>query len=78
MIEHRWLTVAEAARYAQCGRRAIYNAVRDGHLRAARLGGKEMLRIRPEWVDAWLDGCAPEHAGSMTAAPAATVPVPTA
>ncbi len=49
-----WLTVDEAAGRAKCGERSIYNAVRAGQLRAARLGGRRELRFLPEWVDAWL------------------------
>jgi excisionase family DNA binding protein len=49
-----WLTVREAAGRAKCGARSIYNATRNGKLRAARLGGRRELRFLPEWVDAWL------------------------
>jgi hypothetical protein len=33
----------------------MYREVRAGRLRAARIGGRRELRLRPEWVDAWLD-----------------------
>jgi len=49
-----WLTVDEAAARAKCGERSIYNAVRAGKLRAARLGGRRELRFLQEWVDGWL------------------------
>jgi excisionase family DNA binding protein len=49
-----WLTVREAAGRARCGERSIYNAVRSGKLRAARLGGRRELRFLAEWIDAWL------------------------
>jgi excisionase family DNA binding protein len=51
---HVWLTVAQAAARAQCGRKSIYDATKAGRLRAARIGGRA-LRFRPEWVDAWLE-----------------------
>jgi excisionase family DNA binding protein len=50
----QWLTVREAASHANCGERSIYNAVRSGKLRAARLGGRRELRFLTEWIDAWL------------------------
>jgi len=53
-----WLTVPEAAARAQCGDKIIYRAVTSGRLRAARIGGRRELRIRPEWVDAWLEASA--------------------
>ena len=40
METNEWLTVAEAARHAKCGARSIYLAVKQGKLRAARLGGR--------------------------------------
>ena len=49
-----WLTVAEAAKYARCGRKSIYNGVTSGKLQAARLGGRRELRFLREWVDSWL------------------------
>jgi excisionase family DNA binding protein len=50
-----WLRVSEAAKRAQCARSTIYSEVQAGRLRAARAGGR-MLRIRANWVDAWLEG----------------------
>lgn len=51
-----WLRVAGAAKRAQCGRSTIYSEVQAGRLRAARVGGGRILRIRAGWVDAWLQG----------------------
>ena len=42
---HEWLTVAEAAYRARCGKRSIYVAVQQGKLRAAKLGGRRELRL---------------------------------
>lgn len=53
-----WWTVDEAAQHAQVGVRLIYREVRAGRLRAARVGGRRELRIRPEWADAWLESTA--------------------
>lgn len=48
------LNVEEAARHAKCGVRSIYLAVRQGNLRAARLGGRRELRFLASWIDGWL------------------------
>lgn len=53
-IATEWLKVEDAAQHAKCGVRSIYNAVQQGQLRAARLGGRRELRFLSEWVDAWL------------------------
>ncbi len=57
-----WMTVNQAAAYAQVGRRMVYTAAAQGRLRAARLGLKRALRFRKEWVDAWCESCATESA----------------
>lgn len=49
-----WLTIDGAAEYAACGKRILYDEVRRGRLRAARLGGRRELRFLPAWLDAWL------------------------
>jgi excisionase family DNA binding protein len=54
-IPSPWLTVTEAAQRARCGVKTVYREVRVGRLRAARVGGRRELRLRHEWVDAWLD-----------------------
>lgn len=55
-----WLTPEQAAARAQVGKRVIYNEVRAGRLKAAKVGGRRELRLRPEYVDAWLEQCANE------------------
>ena len=50
-----WLTVGQAAARAQVGRRIIYSEVQAGRLKAARVGGRRELRLRPAWIDRWLD-----------------------
>jgi excisionase family DNA binding protein len=53
-----WLTVTQAAAWAQCGPKMIYRAVKTGRLRAAVIGGRRELRFRLEWIDNWLDASA--------------------
>jgi excisionase family DNA binding protein len=55
MQDHIWLDVRQAAARAQTGPKPIYRAVKAGHLRAARIGGRRELRFRAEWLDAWLE-----------------------
>ena len=50
-----WITVDEAASRARCGTKLIYREVRAGRLRAVRVGGRRELRLRPEWIDTWLN-----------------------
>jgi len=51
-----WITVGEAAKRARCGIKLIYREVCAGRLQAVRVGGRRELRLRPDWVDAWLLG----------------------
>jgi excisionase family DNA binding protein len=51
-----WITVHEAAKRARCGSKLVYREVRAGRLRAVRVGGRRELRLRSEWIDAWLLG----------------------
>jgi len=53
-----WLTVPQAARAANLGRRTIYRAVRDGKLKAARVNGRGDIRIARSWLTQWLEGLA--------------------
>lgn len=50
-----WLTVAEAADYAGVSRDTIYTACERRELRHARVGGRRAIRLKPAWIDAWLE-----------------------
>jgi excisionase family DNA binding protein len=60
------LNVAERAEHAGVSRDTIYTACERGELRNARIGGRRSIRLKPEWIDAWLE----RHAtGTRTIAP---------
>jgi excisionase family DNA binding protein len=50
-----WMTVADAAEYAAVSRETIYNACLSGELEHSRIGGRRNIRVRPAWVDCWLE-----------------------
>lgn len=53
-----WLTVGEGADYANVSRDTIYTACERKELRHVRISGRRTIRLRPVWIDAWLE----EHA----------------
>jgi excisionase family DNA binding protein len=53
--QNTWLIVKEAAARGRCGPKVIYHEIRAGRLRAARVGGRREYRLRPEWIDEWLE-----------------------
>jgi excisionase family DNA binding protein len=50
-----WLNVAEAAEYAGVSRDTIYTACERREIHYARIGGRRAIRLKPEWIDAWLE-----------------------
>jgi excisionase family DNA binding protein len=56
------MKVAEAAAYARMSRRLLYDAVRRGRLRAARIGTGRSLVFRRDWVDEYLEAAAESSA----------------
>jgi excisionase family DNA binding protein len=54
-----WLTVAEGAEYAGLSRDTIYTACERRELGHARVGGRRAIRLKAEWIDAWLERHAP-------------------
>jgi excisionase family DNA binding protein len=61
-----WLTVAESAIYSGVSRDTIYTACERRELKHARIGGRRSIRIKAEWLDAWLERYA---RGAATTAP---------
>lgn len=65
-----WLNVSEAAEYAGVSRDTIYTACERHELRNARVSGRRAIRIRPHWIDNWLEqhssGTNGERSAEMT------------
>jgi len=59
-----WLTVAEGAEYAGVSRDTIYTACERRELRHARVAGRRAIRLKRDWIDAWLE----QHAQGTRAA----------
>jgi excisionase family DNA binding protein len=47
-----WINIAAAAAYLNVSRRAVYDFVSRGELRAVKLFAKREIRTRREWCDA--------------------------
>ena len=41
--------------YAGLSRDTIYTACERREIRQVRLGGRRAIRLKPEWIDAWLE-----------------------
>ena len=71
-----WLNVAEGAEYAGVCRDLIYDACAARRLHHIRVAGRRAIRLKREWIDAWLerhavvaqDGPSPRHAEASTGA----------
>ena len=50
-----WLTVAEGAEYSGVSRDTIYTACERREVRHARIAGRRSIRLKREWIDAWLE-----------------------
>jgi excisionase family DNA binding protein len=51
----RWLRLDEAAQIAKVSTATLRREIRRGRLRHARVGGRRAIRLRPEWLDLWLE-----------------------
>ena len=69
-----WMNVAEGAEYAGVSRDTIYTACERSELRHARIGGRRSIRMKAEWIDAWLEqhvrGSKDRHVAPAAAPPA--------
>jgi excisionase family DNA binding protein len=50
-----WFTVSEAAEYAGVSRDTIYTACERRELHHVRIGGRRSIRLKPTWIDEWLE-----------------------
>lgn len=50
-----WLSVADAAEHAAVSRDTIYTACERREMQHVRIGGRRTIRVRREWIDAWLE-----------------------
>jgi excisionase family DNA binding protein len=50
-----WLTVTQAAEYAGVSKDTIYTACERREMRHARISGRRSIRVKPEWIDEWLE-----------------------
>lgn len=60
-----WLTVREAAAYSKCATKTLYRAIRQGGLKAARVGGRRKIVLKREWIDAYLEASAERGAEAI-------------
>ena len=67
-----WFNVSEAADYAGVSRDTIYTACERDELRSARVSGRRAIRIRPQWIDNWLEQHSTHTHGNGT--PGTTAP----
>lgn len=76
----RTLSVAEAAEYVGVSTKTIYRALEGRRLKHARIGQSKCFRIRPEWLDDWINESAvePEPAVSEVAIRHTATPARTA
>jgi excisionase family DNA binding protein len=58
-----WLNIGESAAYARTGKRIVYQAIRAGDLRHTRVGGRNEIRIKADWIDRWLEAGSAQSRG---------------
>lgn len=51
----RWLTLSEAATYANVSPTTLRREAKSGRLRGCKVGGRRLWRFRFEDIDTWLE-----------------------
>jgi len=49
-----WLTIDDARAIAKVSAKLLYREIRLGRLKAARLGGRRLVRIHRDWLQQWM------------------------
>ena len=58
-----WITLHQGADRAQVSEATLRREAKAGRLRAVWVGGRRSWRLRPEWIDEWLE--AGHHNGTL-------------
>jgi excisionase family DNA binding protein len=69
-----WLDARAAGAYLGLHERSIRKSAEAGALQGVRLGGRSTWRFRREWLDAFVEGGAPDQQRPRQAAPSPTRP----
>jgi excisionase family DNA binding protein len=51
-----WYNLKDGASYANVSPATMRREIKLGRLRHARVCGRKSIRLRPEWIDEWLEG----------------------
>jgi len=60
------MTVAEAAEYASISPDTVYAACEGHELMHTRIAGRRSIRLKAEWIDAWLERYSIRDAAPMS------------
>jgi excisionase family DNA binding protein len=67
MIESPWLNLREAAKYIKRSPRFTASEIKNGRIRAARIGGRGEVLTKAAWLDEYLEELARPVAMPFTA-----------
>jgi excisionase family DNA binding protein len=58
------MTAKESAIYLRISVKVVYSSVARGDLKAATVGGRRSIRLKREWLDAFMEASVPKAARS--------------